>query len=150
MHLQIPKKKCKKANLYLVCQIARWEVRYFSVEVESRGFTDQTIRACFKYLKLSDKEIKKAVDEISKTAPKAIFTIWLSRKNRKFKSWKLVQRPEVSTAMQLEREGPGAKGLDPPPPVTSCGSDEGRQNGNGKKNSRSWAWNNIPSSVHIK
>ena len=81
-------------------------MKYFPVEVGSRGFTNQTLRACFKYLSLSNKEIKKAVDEISKTALRATYTIWLSRSNKIFGSWELVERPEVPTAMQLECEGP--------------------------------------------
>ena len=34
------------------------------------------------------------------------FSIWLARSNRMFDSWELVERPEVPTVMQLEREGP--------------------------------------------
>ena len=62
------RKKCKYADLIHECQEAGWDVRYFPVEVGSRGFTNQTLRACFKYLDLSNKEIRLAIDEISKTA----------------------------------------------------------------------------------
>ena len=65
------RKKCKYADLIHECQEAGWDVRYFPVEVGSRGFTNQTLRACFKYLDLSNKEIRLAIDEISKTALKS-------------------------------------------------------------------------------
>jgi hypothetical protein len=81
-------------------------VNYFPVEVGSRGFTNQTLRCCFKYLDLSNKEIRKAIDDISKTALRATYTIWLARCNKLFGSWELVERPEVPTAEQLECEGP--------------------------------------------
>ena len=62
------RKKCKYTELIQECKEAGWDVKYFPVEVGSRGFTNQTLRACFKYLKLTNKELRKAVDDISKTA----------------------------------------------------------------------------------
>ena len=100
------RKKCKYADLIHECQEAGWDVRYFPVEVGSRGFTNQTLRACFKYLDLSNKEIRLAIDEISKTALRATYTIWLARSNKMFGSWELVERPVVPTVRQLECEGP--------------------------------------------
>ena len=100
------RKKCKYADLIHECQEAGWEVKYFPVEVGSRGFTNQTLRSCFKYLDLSNKETRKAIDDISKTALRATYTIWLARSNKMFGSWELVERPDVPTAMQPEREGP--------------------------------------------
>ena len=100
------RKKCKYTDLIQECHEAGWEVKYFPIEVGSRGFSIQTLRACFKYLDLSNREIRKATDEISKTALRATYTIWLSRYNKMFGRWELVDRPEVPTVMQLEREGP--------------------------------------------
>ena len=100
------RKKCKYADLISECQEAGWEVKYFPVEVGSRGFTKQTVRSCFKYLDLSNKETRKAIDYISKAALRATYTVCLARSNKMFGSWKLVERPAVPTAMQLKREGP--------------------------------------------
>ena len=99
------RKKCKYADLIHECQEAGWDVRYFPVEVGSRGFTNQTLRACFKYLDLSNKEIRLAIDEISKTALRA-YTIWLVLSHYMSVSWELVERPVVPTVRQLECEGP--------------------------------------------
>lgn len=94
------RKKCKYAELIQECQDAGWEAKYFPVEVGSRGFSNQTLRSCLKYLGLANKDIRTAIDDISKTAYAH------SRNNKIFGSWDLVQRPEVPTAMQLERDGP--------------------------------------------
>ena len=96
------RKKCKYADLIHECQEPGWE----PVEVGSRGFTNQTLRSCFKYLDISNKETRKAIDDISQTALRATYTIWLARSNKIFGSWELVERPVVPTAVQLEREGP--------------------------------------------
>ena len=63
-------KKCKYANVIHECQeLSRLGgVKYFPVEVGFRGFTDQTLRTCFKYLDLSSKQIRRAIDDISETA----------------------------------------------------------------------------------
>ena len=103
----------KNADLIQECQEAGWEVKNFPVEDGSRGFTNQTLRSCFKYLDLSNKDIRKAIDDISKTALRATYTIWLARSNKIFGSWELVERPVVPIATQLERGVPGAKALNP-------------------------------------
>ena len=76
------------------------------MKLDPEGSPTKMLRACFKYLDLSNREIRKATDEISKTALRATYTIWLSRYNKMFGRWELVDRPEVPTVMQLEREGP--------------------------------------------
>ena len=43
----------------------KWNRRLHPFPVEV-GFTNQTLRTCFKYLDLSNKEIKKATDNIQK------------------------------------------------------------------------------------
>lgn len=100
------RKKCKYTDLIQECKDAGWETKYFPVEVGSRGFSNQTLRSCFKYLGLANKDIRIAIDDVSKTALRATYTLWLARYNKMFGSWELVQRPEVPTAMQLESEGP--------------------------------------------
>ena len=50
--------------------------------------------------------LRLAIDEISKTALRATYTIWLARSNKMFGSWELVERPVVPTVRQLECEGP--------------------------------------------
>ena len=67
-------------------------MKYFPVEVGSRGFTNQTLRSCFKFLDLFNK-IRKAIDLISQTVLRAIYTIWLARSNKMFGRWELVERP---------------------------------------------------------
>ena len=74
-------KKCKYADLIQECQEAIWEMKYFSIEDGSRGFTNQTLRSCFKYLDLSNEEIRKAIDDIPKTALRTTYAIWLARSN---------------------------------------------------------------------
>ena len=52
------RKEFKYANPIQECQEAGWEVNYFPVEVVSRGLTNQTLRSCFKYLDLCNKELE--------------------------------------------------------------------------------------------
>ena len=85
-------------------QAGKWNT--FLLGVGSREFTNQTLTSCFKYLDLSNKEIRKAIDDIWKTALRATYTIWSAGSNKMFGSWEFVERPVVPTAMQLEREGP--------------------------------------------
>ena len=54
-------KKCKYADLIHECQESGWQVKYFPLEIGSRGFTKQVLRRCFKYLNLSNKQMKKAI-----------------------------------------------------------------------------------------
>ena len=56
-------------------------------------------------LDLPNKEIRKARNDISKTALRATYTIWLARSDKMFGMWQLVERPVLPVAMQLEREG---------------------------------------------
>ena len=49
LHKPTTEKKCKYTDVIQECQEAGWEVKYFPIEVGSREFTNQTLRACFKY-----------------------------------------------------------------------------------------------------
>ena len=89
------RKKCKYEDLINEGREAGWEMKYFPIEIGSRGFTNETLRACFKYLGLTNKEMRKALDKISRTALRATYTLWLSRNNKAFGSWELVARPYV-------------------------------------------------------
>ena len=53
------------------------------------------MRPCLKYLGLTNKEVKKALDNISRAALRATYTLWLARNNKKFGSWELVARPYI-------------------------------------------------------
>ena len=81
----------------------------------SRGFTNEAFRSCFKYMDLSNNEIRKAQarDDFPKTALRATCTIWLARSNEMFRSWEMVKTPEVPTKMQLERAGPRSQSAKP-------------------------------------
>ena len=72
------RKKCKNTGFIQECHEVGWEAKYFAIEVGSRGFTNQTLRACFKYLDISNRDIR--IDEISKSALRATYTIWLAVK----------------------------------------------------------------------
>ena len=52
------------------------------------------MRACrLKFLGLTNKEVKKALDYISKVALRATYTLWLARNNKMFGSWELCIPP---------------------------------------------------------
>ncbi|XP_072051487.1 uncharacterized protein [Amphiura filiformis] len=89
------RKKMNYEDLIQEGQEAGWELKYFPVEVGSRGFTNNTLRNCFsfKFFGLTNKETKKALDTVARTALRAIYTLWLARNNRHFVNWELVNRP---------------------------------------------------------
>ena len=87
------RKKMKYEELIQEGQAAGWELKYFPVEVGSRGFTNNTLRTCFKFFGLTNKETKKALDTVARTALRATYTLWLARNNRNFGNWELVNRP---------------------------------------------------------
>ena len=76
-------------------QSAGWELKYFPVEVGSRGFTNNTLRTCFKFLGLINKETRKTPDSVVRTALRATFTLWLARNTKQFGSWDLVNCPYI-------------------------------------------------------
>ena len=98
------RKKVKYEDLIQEGQDAGWELKYFPVEVGSRGFTNNTLRTCFKFFGLTNKEIKKALDSVARTALRATYTLWLARNNKQFGSWELVNRPYIPPANPLEDE----------------------------------------------
>ena len=98
------RKKVKYEDLIQEGQDAGWELKYFPVEVGSRGFTNNTLRTCFKFFGLTNKEIKKALDSVARTVLRATYTLWLARNNKQFGSWELVNRPYIPPANPLEDE----------------------------------------------
>ena len=72
-------------------QVGKWNTS--QLEVRSIGFTNQTLRSCFRYLDPSNIEIRKAIDDISRKALRVTYTIWLARNNKMFGTWALVDRP---------------------------------------------------------
>ena len=81
-------KGCKCVDLMRECQDTGWEVKFFLAELRSRE-----LRGCFKCMDLPKKEIRKAIDDISETALRATYTIWLARSDKMFENWELVDRP---------------------------------------------------------
>ena len=77
------RKKCKYEDLISEGREAGWEMKYFPIEVGSRGFTNETLRTCMKFLGLTNKELKKALDNISRAALRATYTLWLAKKPRR-------------------------------------------------------------------
>ncbi|XP_072033402.1 uncharacterized protein [Amphiura filiformis] len=87
------RRKMKYEDLIQEGQAAGWELKYFPVEVGSRGFTINILRTCFKFFGLTNKETKKALDTLARIALRATYTLWLARNNRHFGNWQLVNRP---------------------------------------------------------
>ena len=65
-------------DLIQVEQTAGWELKYFPVEVKSREFTNTILRTCFKFFSLTNKETRKALDSVARTALRATYTLWLA------------------------------------------------------------------------
>ena len=53
------RKKMKYEDLIQEGQSAGWELKYFPVEVGSRGFANNTLHTCFKFFGLTKKKKKK-------------------------------------------------------------------------------------------
>jgi len=98
------RKKLKYEDLIQDGHAAGWELKYFPVEVGSRGMINSTLRACFKFLGLTKKEIKKGLDSIARTALRATYTLWLARNSKTFGNWELVQRPHIPPVIEVEEE----------------------------------------------
>ena len=98
------RKKLKYEDLIQEGQSTGWELKYFSVEVRSRGFTNKILRTCFKFFGLTNEETRKALDFVARTAPRATFTLWLARNNKQFGSWELVNRPYIPPTNPIEDE----------------------------------------------
>ena len=80
------RKKLKYEHLIQEGQSAGWQLKYFPVEVRSRGFTNNTLRTCFKFFGLRNKETRKALDSVARTALRATYTLWLTRNTKQFGS----------------------------------------------------------------
>ena len=96
------RKKCKYEDLIREGGEAGWELAYFPVEVGARGFTSQALRTCFKFIGLTNKEIRVALDSVSRVALRATYTLWLSRNNKNFGSWELISRPYIPPVEDVE------------------------------------------------
>ena len=103
---QANRKKCKYEDLISEGREAGWEMKYFPIEVGSRGFTNETLRTCMKFLGLTNKELKKALDNISRAALRATYTLWLARNTKTFGSWELVARPYIPPVEEHHEEMP--------------------------------------------
>ena len=79
VHANFRKKKLKYKYLIQEVQSAGWELKYFPVEVGLRGFTNNTLHTCFKFFGLTNKETRKALDSVARTALRATYTLWLAR-----------------------------------------------------------------------
>ena len=99
------RKNIKYQSLVSECERQSWKVKYFPVEVGSRGFPGTSLRHCLKYFRLSNKQIKVVSDEVSNIALKASYTIWLARGNEHFGRWELKERPQTREP-QITSNGP--------------------------------------------
>ena len=71
--------KLKYEDLIQKGQNRGFELKYFSVEVGLRGFTNNTLRTCFKVFGLTNKETRKAMDSVVRAALRSTHTLWLAR-----------------------------------------------------------------------
>ena len=83
-------KKLKYEDLIQEGQSAGWELKYVPVQVGPRVFTNNTLRTCFKFFDLTNKETRKALDSVARIALRATYTLWLARNTKQFGSWELV------------------------------------------------------------
>ena len=59
-----------------------------------------------KFLSLTNKELKKALDNISRAALRFTYTLWLARNTKTFGSWELVARPYIPPVEEHHEEMP--------------------------------------------
>ena len=90
-------------------QSTRWELKYFLVEVGSKGFTKNTLRTCCKFFGLTNKETRNALESAARTSPWATYTFWHARNIKQFGSWELVNRPsptqlKMSNLLRLKQD----------------------------------------------
>ena len=79
------KKIRKYEDLIQEGQSAGWELKYFPVEVGSGEFTNNTLHTYFKFFGLTNKEIRKALDSVARTALGATYTLWLVGNTKQLK-----------------------------------------------------------------
>ena len=79
-------------------------MHYFPIEVGSRGFPGRSLRHALKYVRLSNRQIKKVSEEVSTLALRASYTIWLSRKNETVGQWTLKERPDDFIVTETVRQ----------------------------------------------
>ena len=67
------------AGLLTKCEENGWKAHHFPVEVGSRGFVSFTVKTCLSNLGMSPSQIKKVRQEVSRTALRASYMIYLRR-----------------------------------------------------------------------
>ena len=86
-------------------QSARWELKYFPVEVASRGFMNDTLRTCFKFFGLTNKETRKALaGPCCKISPQSYLHFVTCKNTKQFGSWELVNHPYIPPTNSIEDE----------------------------------------------
>ena len=78
------RKKSKYSDLVDQCQINRWKVHLFPIEIGSRGFVYGSLYKCLRELGMHNKTLKIIVREMSKMAVRCSYAIYLSRKKFDF------------------------------------------------------------------
>ena len=76
------REKLKHEDLIQEGQSAGWELKYFPVEVGSTGFTNSTLRTCFRFFGLTNKETRKALDSVARTALRGHFYFLAGKKHQ--------------------------------------------------------------------
>ena len=100
------KKEKNKTNLSMKIwsrkdKVAGWKLKYFPVEVRSRGFTNNTLCTCFKFFGLTNTETRKTLDSVKGTALRATYTLWLARNTKQFGSWWTAHSPRSPTQLKM-------------------------------------------------
>ena len=85
-------RKCTKySDLVDQCQANKWEVHFFLIDIGSRGFAYGSIYKCIREMGFDNKVLKKTVCEMSKTALRCSYTIYLSRRKFEFQKWQMTE-----------------------------------------------------------
>ena len=82
------KKKLKLEDLIQEGQSAGWVLKYFPVEVWSRGFINNTLHTCFKFFGLTNKENQKGTELCFKNSPQELLPYSVACKKHQA-IWKL-------------------------------------------------------------
>ena len=75
-----------------------WDITLLPIEVGTRGVISNSLLHFLRFMGLSRKKALKAADIVGRTSLQASYTIWLSRKQKEFSKWTLVERPESSVS----------------------------------------------------
>ena len=83
------RKRTKYSDLVDQCQINKWKVQLFPIEIASTGFVYGSVYKCLKELGMHNKTLKIIVREMSKMAVRCSYAIYLSRKKFDFEKWQM-------------------------------------------------------------